>query len=182
MGFLILIFASLFLATTRPTTAGIIMNSGMIINDNKMTIACKGRDQIIRQTLSSEGVLTQLVTENTISDIAPNGSIAVLNNTISGTTRVVEVVEAEGASKEINLTRHLNGTSQLTIHGWSKISVTEKLGCRKTNYGTGSSINMGIYPGEMSIFGNFFNGKYRVIYDRGTEREKLFCNPRLFYV
>ena len=173
MGFLILIFASLFLATTRPTTAGIIMNSGMVINDNKMTIACKGRDQIIRQTLSSEGVLTQLVTENTISDIAQNGSIAVLNNTISGTTRVVEVVEAEGASKEINVIKHLNGTSQLIIHGWSKISVTEKLGCRKTNYGTGS-INMGIYPGEMSIFGNFFNGKYRVICDRGTEREKLF--------
>ena len=125
-----------------------------------MTIACNVRDQIIRQTLSSDGVLTQFLTENTISEIAQNVSIAVLNNTISGTTRVVEVVEARGpgASEEINVTKHTNGTSQLTIRGWSGISVTEKYGCKKINNGIGS-INMGNYPDGVNIFGRHFNGK-----------------------
>ena len=132
----------------------------LIHGNNKMTIACNVRHQIIRQTLSSEGVLTQFLTENTISEISQNGSIAVLNNTISGTTRVVEVVEARGpgASEEINVTKDLNGTSQLTIRGWSGISVTEKYGCRKTNNGIGS-INMGNYPGGVNIFGRHFNSK-----------------------
>ena len=167
MDFRILIFALLiFLASTKPTTwstiNGIIINNGMatINGNNKMTIACNVRHQIIRQTLSSEGVLTQFLTENTtISEIAQNGSIAVLNNTISGTTRVVEVVEARGpgASEEINVTKHPNGTSQLTIRGWSGISVTEKYGCKKIN-GIGS-INMGNYPDGVNIFGRHFNGK-----------------------
>ena len=151
MNFRIFIFGMLFLATTRPTAAG----STWIING----ITCKTGDQIIRQTLSSEGVLTQLLTENTISDIGQNGSFVVLNNTISGTTRVIEMIEAGGAaskeftmttnlngvieiieaggaaSKEFTVAKNLNGTSQLTIHGWSRISTTEKPGCRKINDG-----------------------------------------------
>ena len=125
MNFRIFIFGMLFLATTRPTATWIING-----------ITCNPRDQIIRQTLSSEGVLTQLLTENTIPDIGQNGSFVVLNNTISGTTKVKQMIEAGGgASKEITVTKNLNGTSQLTIHGWSRISTTEKPGCRKINDG-----------------------------------------------
>ena len=155
MNFRIFIFGMLFLATTRPTATWIING-----------ITCKIGDQIIRQTLSSEGVLTQLLTENTISDIGQNGSFVVLNNTISGTTRVIEMIGAGGAaSKEFTVTKNLNGTSQLTIHGWSRISTTEKPGCRKINDGNinwhntlvlnigGSNIQIG-HIGQIRITGS----------------------------
>ena len=157
MDFHIFIFGLLLLATTRPTTAGIISING---------IACNTGNHIIRQTLSSDGVLNQLLTENTISDIGQNGSMVVLNNTLSGTTRVIEMIEAgRGASKEITVTKNLNGTSQLTMHGWSRISTTEKPGCRKINDGNinwhntlvlnigGSNIQIG-HIGQIRITGS----------------------------
>ena len=135
MYFHIFIFGLLFLATTRPTTAQLWING----------YACYNGNPIIRQTLSSDGVLTQvMLIENTISDIGQNGSIVVLNNTLSGTTRVIEVIEAgRGASKEITMTKNL----QLTIHGWSRMSVTEEAFCLKMINGNINWHNIIFGPG-----------------------------------
>ena len=108
MDFHIFILGLLFLVTTRPTTVGFIMINGIQnIDDCKLP-------EILSQTLTSDGVLTQILTESTSYEIASDYSSVVLKDSVAKSTKVLKVTG--GDSFEISLDKN-----RLIFKGWSEI-------------------------------------------------------------
>ena len=70
--------------------------------------------QTISQTLTSDGVLTQILPESTSLEIASDDSSVVLKDSVTGTTKVLN---GRGPFK-ISLDQN-----QLIIKGWSEIGI-----------------------------------------------------------
>ena len=81
-----------------------------------MTNVSKGckLPQIISQTLTSDGVLTQILPEGTSFEIASDYSSVVLKDSVSESTKILNV--GGGYSLEISLNHNL-----LIIMDWSRI-------------------------------------------------------------
>ena len=72
--------------------------------------------QTISQTLTSDGVLTQILPESTSLEIASDDSSVVLKDSVTGTTKVLN--GRGGPSFKISLDQN-----QLIIKGWSEIGI-----------------------------------------------------------
>ena len=72
--------------------------------------------QIISQTLTSDGVLTQILPESTSYEIASDYSSVVLKDSVAKSTKVLKVTG--GDSFEISLDKN-----RLIFKGWSEIGM-----------------------------------------------------------